>query len=146
MRRSHLVGFTIVVIWDTIIHEKRSSEKHKKILKKCWSWIYASDFMATTNSKTDWISERLERFERFNHLDDLIVGVDLNTSLLLHNGVKSGQTPSNPDTNSFEILKMSCCCFSARRVGKGDRKRPSELTELTGTETPNRSGCRRSMK
>ena len=34
MRRSHLVGFTIVVIWDTIIHEKRSSEKHKKILKE----------------------------------------------------------------------------------------------------------------
>ena len=50
MRRSHLVGFTIVVIWDTIIHEKRSSEKHKKILKKCWSWINASDLMVTTNS------------------------------------------------------------------------------------------------
>ena len=80
MRRSHLVGFTIVVIWDTIIHEKRSSEKHKEILKKVLKLdqcIRSHDDDKFQNSKSDYrISEGLERFERFKHLNDLIVGIN----------------------------------------------------------------------
>ena len=74
MRRSHLVGFTIVVIWDTIIHEKRSSEKHKKILKKV---LKLDQCIRSHGDDKIRISEGLERFERFKHLNDLIVGINL---------------------------------------------------------------------
>ena len=81
MRRSHLVGFTIVVIWDTIIHEKRSSEKTQENLEKLLKLdqcIRSHGDDKFQNSKSDYrISEGLERFERFKHLNDLIVGINL---------------------------------------------------------------------